>query len=176
MAEIFLSFAYDDSSDVLSCQITGRQNAPGGQTAVFPFAFPDDLPASAFVLFLGMDDETGETTGELVGLEMPYFLKTFERIRPVVRQKFNLSIPAEHRGNAILFGQVSLELIHEDIRPDDDTVLILAKLVEMLDDVYFFVRHHKELKGRLQHQFRQSDAQVKESIRSAPVGGELICC
>ncbi len=132
-----LALMYNRDSDILMAVVPKHKDTPS--TAILPFSQEVGIPASSFIVYVGIDPETEEITGEFTGFEMPFFKETFPHIKESILVRFNTAIPAIVMGpQALRFDPslVNFSYIDEDILPEKDTVAIFASLYNVLSDVF----------------------------------------
>lgn len=133
---LILSMSYTRDADLLRLNYSyqGAENLSG--ISIFPFSIDDGVSVSSFIMVLGCDESGGHITGDILAIEIPFFLVNYPNLRKVLTYKIESSIRFDdntkhmsHIDDLI----IDYSPIDEDIADTRANLSIFHYLVETLD-------------------------------------------
>jgi hypothetical protein len=138
---------YVDEADLLVLRLPSQEKLVKGSTAILPLGPDEDgVPATSLVLFVGYDEESGEITGELVGLEIPFFSTAYPTMRLALGRRVRNAMPPrvfDGRNVTLSIENVDPSAIDPDIKNDKVARNFTLDIMTWLDDFYGRVQHFK---------------------------------
>jgi hypothetical protein len=145
MSDVIMN--YVDQADLLVLRLPVQEERVKGSTAILPFDPDEDaVPATSLVLFVGYDEESGDITGELVGLEIPFFSTFYPTLRMALRERVKRAMPPrffDGRNVSLSIEDVNPGAIDPDIKNDRVARNFTLDILTWLDDFYNRVQRYK---------------------------------
>lgn len=131
-----IAISYTRDADLLRLRYSyeGTENLSG--MSIFPFSIDDGVSVSSFIVVLGYDEDEGVTTGDVIAIEIPFFIVNYPNLRKVLTYKIERSIEFDDKSKHMSHIDdlvIDYSFIDEDISDTRANLTIFHFLVETLD-------------------------------------------
>lgn len=140
---LIISMSYTRDADLLRLNYTYKGMEDLAGLSIFPFSIDDGISVSSFIMVLGYNESEDDITGDILAIEIPYFMVNYSNVRKVLTFKIESTIKfddkTKHKSH-IDDLVIDYSPIDEDIADTRANLGILLYLVETLDWCYHTIR------------------------------------